>query len=178
MVQKQDNVKFAVHVHEQVVVADMPKIVFENESMAVALKPAGVPTMDGNDGSNNVIALVNSVHSNSNTMNQEQQQEQQQQQQTPKEGTLGGQASGNSHKRKRESQGKKSTRNHKQQQQQQQQQPRYRIVHRLDKPVGGLLLLAKGGSGKQRLMRMFEERRVRKTYVARVQDPVGSVKIR
>ena len=46
------------------------------------------------------------------------------------------------------------------------------IVHRLDRPVGGVLLLARNKSTLRRLNQAFAERRVRKTYVALTEKPL------
>ena len=42
-------------------------------------------------------------------------------------------------------------------------------IHRLDRPVSGLVLLAKTSKGLERMNKLFELRQVKKTYLARVQ---------
>jgi 23S rRNA-/tRNA-specific pseudouridylate synthase len=168
----QDTVKFAVHVHESVVVADRPKVIFEDERMVVAMKPAGVPTCDDVDGSNNVVSLLNCLEGAASLARAHQQNTQ----------AMAYQNSGAASTRKRkERQMCKSGKKQKQQQvpnnvKQAHCTMRYRAVHRLDKPVSGLLILAKGGAGKQNLMQIFADRRIRKTYVARVQG-VGTAAV-
>jgi tRNA pseudouridine32 synthase / 23S rRNA pseudouridine746 synthase len=46
--------------------------------------------------------------------------------------------------------------------------PEARLVHRLDRDTSGLLLLARDADSHRRLSAAFAERRVRKTYLARV----------
>lgn len=50
------------------------------------------------------------------------------------------------------------------------------IVHRLDRPVGGVLLLARNKSTLRFLNDAFAERKVRKTYVALTADPLPQTK--
>lgn len=50
------------------------------------------------------------------------------------------------------------------------------IVHRLDRPVSGCLLLAKNKSTLRLLNKAFEEKRVQKTYVALTDAPLPNAK--
>lgn len=45
------------------------------------------------------------------------------------------------------------------------------VVHRLDRPVSGLILFAKTSKGLERMQRLFKERAIRKTYWAVVRKP-------
>lgn len=45
------------------------------------------------------------------------------------------------------------------------------LVHRLDRPVGGIVLFAKTSKGASRLSQQFREHRVKKTYLAVVEMP-------
>ncbi|NGF54938.1 RluA family pseudouridine synthase [Parapusillimonas sp. SGNA-6] len=44
------------------------------------------------------------------------------------------------------------------------------VIHRLDRPVSGMLLLAKTSKGLDRMNRLFHDRKVQKTYLAVVKD--------
>lgn len=59
--------------------------------------------------------------------------------------------------------------------------PDARVVHRLDMPTSGLLLMARGAENQRRLGAAFEQRRVAKTYVALVDgeplDDEGEVEL-
>lgn len=45
------------------------------------------------------------------------------------------------------------------------------VVHRLDRPVSGLILFAKTSKGLERMQRLFKEREIQKTYWAVVRKP-------
>lgn len=45
------------------------------------------------------------------------------------------------------------------------------VVHRLDRPVSGLILFAKTSKGLERMQRLFKDREVLKTYWAVVRNP-------
>ncbi len=47
-----------------------------------------------------------------------------------------------------------------------------RLLHRLDRPVGGVILFAKTPAAAKRLSAAFRERRVRKIYLARIEGAV------
>ncbi|MGA1331262.1 MAG: pseudouridine synthase, partial [Bacteroidia bacterium] len=47
------------------------------------------------------------------------------------------------------------------------------VVHRIDRPVSGLVLFAKTSKALERMNRLFRERNVRKTYLALVRDKVN-----
>ncbi|MEO1328143.1 MAG: RluA family pseudouridine synthase [Pseudomonadota bacterium] len=57
--------------------------------------------------------------------------------------------------------------------------PEARIVHRLDRPTSGLVLFGRGAAAHARLSLAFEQRRVAKTYIARVsgliEDGAGEI---
>jgi len=44
------------------------------------------------------------------------------------------------------------------------------VIHRLDRPVSGMLLLAKTSKGLDRMNRLFHDRKVQKTYLAVVKN--------
>jgi len=43
------------------------------------------------------------------------------------------------------------------------------VIHRLDRPVTGLVLLAKTSKGLERMNKLFEQRKIQKTYLALVE---------
>jgi len=45
------------------------------------------------------------------------------------------------------------------------------VIHRLDRPVSGLILFAKTSKGLERMQRLFKDREVQKTYWAVVRNP-------
>ncbi|HWK59021.1 MAG TPA: RluA family pseudouridine synthase [Parapedobacter sp.] len=45
------------------------------------------------------------------------------------------------------------------------------VVHRLDRPVSGLILFAKTSKGLERMQRLFKDREIHKTYWAVVRQP-------
>ncbi len=47
------------------------------------------------------------------------------------------------------------------------------VVHRIDRPVSGLVLFAKTSKALERMNKLFRERLVRKTYLALVRDKVN-----
>lgn len=51
--------------------------------------------------------------------------------------------------------------------------PRNGIVHRLDKPVGGIMVFAKNTKGQNELSRLFLERGIQKYYIANVKELAG-----
>jgi RluA family pseudouridine synthase len=55
---RQCQIKVLTHVHERVTSAADPLILFEDETMLVVNKPAGVPTQDDVDGGSTVAALM------------------------------------------------------------------------------------------------------------------------
>lgn len=50
--------------------------------------------------------------------------------------------------------------------------PYLRLVHRLDRPVGGVILFARTPAMAKQLSEMFRERSVRKTYLARIDGKI------
>jgi 23S rRNA pseudouridine1911/1915/1917 synthase len=48
------------------------------------------------------------------------------------------------------------------------------VIHRIDRPVSGLVLFARTGKGLSRLNAQFRDRKVKKTYFALVEGKVGS----
>lgn len=50
-----------------------------------------------------------------------------------------------------------------------------RLVHRLDRDTSGILLLAKGRESLRRCCKLFEQRKVRKLYIADVQGLMSSL---
>ncbi|WP_353183199.1 RluA family pseudouridine synthase [Parapedobacter lycopersici] len=48
------------------------------------------------------------------------------------------------------------------------------VVHRLDRPVSGLILFAKTSKGLERMQRLFKDRQIQKTYWAVVRTPPES----
>ena len=47
------------------------------------------------------------------------------------------------------------------------------VIHRIDRPVSGLVLFAKTSKALERMNRLFRERQVQKSYVALVRDKVN-----
>lgn len=111
LVSRQCQIKILRHVHERVTSAADPVVLYEDNSMLVVNKPAGVPVLDEVDGSSSVVCITRRLRPDLTSL---------------------------------------------------------RLAHRLDLSVSGALVLAKGGGAASRLMKEFEERRVRKVYIARV----------
>ncbi|MGO1520497.1 MAG: RluA family pseudouridine synthase [Sphingobacterium sp.] len=45
------------------------------------------------------------------------------------------------------------------------------VIHRLDRPVSGMILFAKTSKGLDRMNRLFHDRKVKKSYLALVREP-------
>lgn len=50
------------------------------------------------------------------------------------------------------------------------------VIHRLDRPVSGMILLAKTSKGLDRMNRLFHDRKVQKTYLALVRNKPDHMK--
>jgi len=48
------------------------------------------------------------------------------------------------------------------------------LVHRIDRPVSGMIVFARTSKAASRLVRMFREREINKTYIAVVKGALGS----
>jgi 23S rRNA pseudouridine1911/1915/1917 synthase len=50
------------------------------------------------------------------------------------------------------------------------------VIHRLDRPVSGMILFAKTSKGLDRMNRLFHDRKVQKTYLALVREKPPQMK--
>jgi 23S rRNA pseudouridine1911/1915/1917 synthase len=51
------------------------------------------------------------------------------------------------------------------------------VIHRLDRPVSGMILFAKTSKGLDRMNRLFHDRKVQKTYLALVREKPPQMKV-